>query len=353
MNPPNCVDALVFAQLIYCDFTDAVGEEPTPLKEAVCRMLKKTCISNMYHFMQRDDAKLLVHLYMRSRFADARLFAYESVLREETEEQFGAIAVLLPQCCLICFRGTDSSLAGWKEDFNMAFESPVPSQQRAADYVDRISALTNLPLIVTGHSKGGNLAVYGASFCSAAAQSRIERVLSFDGPGLDPRAAEAPEHLAIMDRIRVFMPRGSFVGMLLSQTDSVAYVESDGVGLMQHYSYNWQVEGMGFCGAPSPSASGAFLSGTMRGLLERLTEEQRKLFVEAAYGILKSSETDSLVTIFDDLVNRSIKMLRAFKGVDKETRSLLFEISRKFIAAAAEQAGIPDPGRLGAGKAET
>lgn len=40
-------------------------------------------------------------------------------------------------------------------------------------------------LIIGGHSKGGNLAVYSAVFCKDSVKNRIERVINADGPGFD------------------------------------------------------------------------------------------------------------------------------------------------------------------------
>ncbi|MFR2314502.1 MAG: Mbeg1-like protein [Bifidobacterium sp.] len=38
----------------------------------------------------------------------------------------------------VAFRGTDGTLVGWKEDFNMAVRCPVPSQESAYRYADSI-----------------------------------------------------------------------------------------------------------------------------------------------------------------------------------------------------------------------
>lgn len=70
----------------------------------------------------------------------------------------------------VAFRGTDGTLVGWKEDFNMAVRCPVPSQESAYRYADSIldrterflSAKKSPDIMIGGHSKGGNMAVYAA-----------------------------------------------------------------------------------------------------------------------------------------------------------------------------------------------
>ena len=121
------------------------------------------------------------------------------------------------------------------------------------------------------------------------------------------------------------------------------YVESDAVGLMQHYSYNWQVEGMGFVLAKKPTDPSAFMTGAMRDLIHSMSMEERRMFVEALYSILAASEATNLVTLFDEWQVRSLKMLRYYRNLDKPTRDLLIQIIRKFLKAAAAQARFPLP----------
>lgn len=337
MNPFNPVDGLIFAQLSYMNFDGVVDTEPVPLQKACALMLQKQDFSSMYHFMQVDDARLLVFLGMRKRFADVVIGEYVNVLDDDKQEQFSAITADFPAFRLVAFRGTDASLAGWKEDFNMAFASPVPAQLKAVEYVNRAGNTTEKPLVVCGHSKGGNLAVYGASFCEEGVQDRITAVYSYDGPGLTPEQASDPAHVRLMPRISVMIPRGSFVGTLFEQTDDVLYVESSAVGLMQHYSYNWQVEGMGFVRAEKPTDPSAFMTGAMRELVASMDMEERRLFVEALYSILSASEATDLVTLFNEWQVRSIKMLRYYKNLDKSTRDVVISVVRKFLKAAALQ----------------
>ena len=54
-------------------------------------------------------------------------------------------------------------MVGWKEDFNMAFKSPIPSQEEAVRYIEKASLYCNGKILTGGHSKGGNLAVYAAA----------------------------------------------------------------------------------------------------------------------------------------------------------------------------------------------
>lgn len=337
LNPFNEVDGLILSQFIYMNFEGVVDRAPVPMSQVCARMLQKPDFSTMYPFMQQDDATLLVCLALRPRFRDCPVLEYENCFNEDRQEQFTAISVDLPHARIIAIRGTDTSLAGWKESFNLAFEKPIPAQRRAIEYVNKMGASTSLPLIVVGHSKGGNLAVFAASFCKREVQDRILRVYSYDGPGLNRRQAESPSHLLIKPRVQVFIPRGSFVGTLFTQEDALCYVQAGGLGLMQHYSYSWLVEGMGFVQAQRPTDPSAFMSATLRQLIEELSMEEKRLLVESLYEILNASECRELNTLFTEWKTRGFMMLRYYKQLPQDTRKRLLGVARVFLQAAAGQ----------------
>ena len=98
------------------------------------------------------------------RFRDTRLFAFESRNDEAKQMQFAAVSFLLPDgSVFIAYRGTDTSLVGWKENFNMSYLETVPAQARATEYAQEvIRACKHRPYRIGGHSKGGNLAAWAA-----------------------------------------------------------------------------------------------------------------------------------------------------------------------------------------------
>ena len=56
-----------------------------------------------------------------------------------TEEQFSALEIVLGKKeSFISFGGTDDTLIGWKEDFNMCFLSPIPAQTDAKAYLEDV-----------------------------------------------------------------------------------------------------------------------------------------------------------------------------------------------------------------------
>ena len=89
------------------------------------------------------------------RFSGIEMGAFLEQFDGDEQTQFAAVTYRLPSGMLVVtFRGTDDSLVGWKEDFNMAFQYPVPAQVTAADYLTRVAELwKDVPIVLTGLPK--------------------------------------------------------------------------------------------------------------------------------------------------------------------------------------------------------
>ena len=170
-----------------------------------------------------------------ARFGGIALHDYINHIDYEAAEQMSAVTFDLPDgTSYVAFRGTDSSLAGWKEDFAFAYLSKTRGQQDAVEYLKKIADQSEKLLRVGGHSKGGNLAVYAAAFCGDAVQKRILEVDTNDGPGFRKEVADSPEISQIRSRIRSIVPDESVFGLLLYGPDIHEVVKSSAMGIMQH-----------------------------------------------------------------------------------------------------------------------
>ena len=226
------------------------------------------------------------------RFSDLTLCAYVSRTDEETQTQFSALTALLPdKTAYIAFRGTDDTIVGWKEDFNLAFLPVVPAQRMAAEYLAAAAAaLPSHPLRVGGHSKGGNLAVYSAVFCGEAVQNQLMRVYNNDGPGFRTSLLGLPEHRRVADKITTILPESSVVGMLLEHEERYEVVRSTQSGLWQHDGFSWQVRGEKFEHLPDLTEGGKLVDETIRTFILSLSPEQRVAFTDALFDILTCTD---------------------------------------------------------------
>ena len=177
----NEVDNLLLAELCYLDFGGIVPpgfDAPVPLQEAMRRYDVLREHESMGVLVPDQIPELGRRMAASARFSGLLLCGYENKIDDETQTQFSALTLLLPDgTAYVAFRGTDDTIVGWKEDFNLAFLPVVPAQRMAVQYLQAAAAaFSERPLRVGGHSKGGNLAVYSAVFCSEAVQNQLMQV---------------------------------------------------------------------------------------------------------------------------------------------------------------------------------
>jgi len=316
---PLCdVDALLFARLSYVPFEGVVPAGfagSKPLGEAARQVLAKGVLNDGVA-LHASDKRLLELLCDAPRYANLPLCGYESALDKEAEEQFAALTVRLPLGACVAYRGTDGTLVGWKEDFNMAFSDTVPAQLQAVDYLNRAAALPGT-LRLCGHSKGGNLAAYAAAFCGEGIQSRIVAVRNFDGPGFQAEIAAQPAFQRIVGRTRTYLPRASVVGMLLEHEEPFTVVESQGTGFSQHNVYLWEVRRDGFVELQQVSEGSQLIDRTLKDWLANMEPAQREQVINGVFDALQSTEAD---TVWEVREKGKMAALRSLLEMDENTR---------------------------------
>ncbi len=343
---PFCaVDSLVLSELAYVNFGSAVSGVRLFAKSIpLSQLYRAELFSDMFRPTHQSVAvqpkdhviygtsnrhAMLYAAAASPRFRDIRVRFYADAFDVEQEQQFSAVTFQLEDdTAFVAFRGTDMSIVGWKEDLNMAYLSPVPSQQAAADYLDAVGKRLafGMKLRVGGHSKGGNLAVYAAMKCSPPVQRRILEVYNHDGPGFRTSVLETPEYRAIEGRVHKILPESSFVGMLLADTQSYRVVESSGFGVMQHDAFTWEVTDCDFVYAEKLTDGALYMHRTLSEWLELLPDDQRRLLVDALFRLIETTKAKSVAELTDTWGKSAIKMIGTYRSLDSETRKILSQV---------------------------
>ena len=242
-------------------------------------------------------------------------------------EQFAALTVETGDRMLyLSFRGTDDTLAGWKEDLELACMPEVPAQKKAVRYAESVARqYPRKKLRLGGHSKGGNLAVYAGVFCGERIQRRIVDIWSNDGPGFQRELLDLPEHRRIAERIHSIVPKSSVVGMLLEHEEAYTVVDSDQLGLLQHDGFSWQVLGDRFVTLRQVTRQAQLSDQALRKWVQGLTVEQRGTFVDALFHVLTASGAETLTDLKEDSFRSAGAILKAMKELDREVREGLWE----------------------------
>lgn len=335
----NEVDAVILARLSYLPFEriwEERGDGALTVAGAAEAMLAIPDLAELV--LSDEDVRLLGELQSSTRFRNLEIFSFASEIDEETQTQFSAVAFQLAEDrVFIAFRGTDNTLVGWKEDFNMSFICPVPAQRLALHYTEGIAEKFGGHLILGGHSKGGNLAVYAAAFCDRTIQDRIDRVYNYDGPGFDDKVLDAEGYRKICERVRTFVPQSSIVGMLLGHKEKYTIVHSaQAIGPWQHDTYSWEVLRNHFVCLESVDQGSRILDYTLKAWIADLDYEQREQFVNVIYDILTETDAFTLRDLGENWFSSAAIVLKSVKNLDEPTRRAVSEALSLLMKSAKD-----------------
>ena len=340
-DPFNEVDNLLLCVVSYINFSRILELRSKLPSEAM--LLKDVCEQLTEEDEQRglsSHAYIPVMRLMASvrRFAQVRMFGYESVHDEEREMQFDAVSFLLPDHTVFAaFMGTDRSLVGWKEDFNMSFLDAVPAQERAAAYAAEIaSACSGYGLRLGGHSKGGNLAAWAASHLPEELQRRIVATYNNDGPGFSHDLLETDGYRRVADRMITLIPESSIIGVLLEHAENYEIIDSSNRSVMQHEPLSWNVLGNHFVHQERRSPLGKLSDGVLREWLHSMTPTERETFIEALFDVLsKGGQISSLEELPGGLAGGA-SFLRELVGAEDEKKSAITDGLRRLMSDVRE-----------------
>lgn len=300
VSPPNEVDAVIFSTLSYIPFRGRTvfhPEEAIPFSEAVEEFFSYPEPPN--YIRAQRDLDLLKAAGESVRFGNTRITEYRPKFIKEQDTQFAGVTFLLDDGSLfVTFRGTDNTLVGWKEDLSMSFRSVIPSQALAKQYLQDVLMTHSGPVRVSGHSKGGNVAVYAVSQSAPVIRDRVLEVYNQDGPGFSVEFLEDPGYQAILPKIRTYLPQGSMIGVVLYRAEPVIIVQSHETGIMQHDPFSWNICGTAITRMDALNANSRFFRLTMENWLAGFDMDDRVRLVNMLYDLLTSGD----VEVMDDIL---------------------------------------------------
>lgn len=334
--PLNEIDGMILARFSYLPFERIMEQKSTEVMtvESVAKsLLALPDIDNIV--LRKDDINLISALVESPRFQHLNVFGYVNQFDVPTQTQFSAITIQISEeQVFISFRGTDNTLVGWKEDFNMCFVCPVPAQDLSVKYMNYVAGRTEGRLILGGHSKGGNLAVYAAAFCGTDIQGRIESVYNYDGPGFDDKVLSTNEYKRICPIVSTFVPQSSVVGMLLGHEEVYTVVHSVQTGIMQHDVYSWETKREHFVYLEAVTNSSKFIDSTLKAWLSDLDYSQREKFIETVYNIMSETNAYTLREFSDNWFHSAKAVLKSVKDLDDATRQTVTHALKLLVKCA-------------------
>ncbi|MEG2368533.1 MAG: Mbeg1-like protein [Raoultibacter sp.] len=346
------LDSLVFSTLAYCNFE--------------CSSLVEICSSE--HVLLHDVMALSDHGVLTSgswledsdltpafyqavmasrRLRDVHIAFFVHETSDAVEKQFSALSFFLPDETIYCaFRGTDGSFAGWKEDFNLCFKDVIPSQVAALRYVSGIASSSTFPLILGGHSKGGNLAEYAALCAEECIYSRIITVYNHDGPSFLDSPSPRIDQESFQAKLHKSVPATSIIGLFLEQRPEYGIVESNALPVFSHSPFTWAIEGNDFVYEDQLKKSTAIFDKTLNDWLQNVSSDQRERFIDTMYELFISTNASSWSEFQTNLFKNMGRMLFQGNRLDSDTKKLvLHTFSQAFLVFknATTQNLLPSP----------
>mgnify|MGYP002739850567 FL=1 len=334
-RPFKELDVLALTELTYLPFDRIVPQGDTTnievrLSDAV------ELVDRTTDFIVTDQHLQLVDVLATSkRFKNVKLLNYVDEYDPDVQKQFAAMTYRLTMdVYLVVFRGTDDTLIGWKEDFHMTYMDHVPSQRRAASYLQHV--MKEFPkgrFMVAGHSKGGNLAAYACSYLPDHLFERVDAIYCYDAPGLNKAIIETEGYQRIAHLVHRFVPQGSIVGMMLEVPEPATIVKSRAFGgFAQHDTFTWMVEKDGFVTLDQTSPDSQQMDQTLKQWVQEVPDSQLKKFFDTFFGLF----LDAGVTSINDLMNlknfsKIKEIFQNAQDLDPTEREMLERLAKQLI----------------------
>ena len=341
-DPFNEVDNLVLSELAYVSFEGIVPCDGTSVPVADVR---EAFFAAHPRELIREDSSHIVKapllmdgMASGRRFGTAELMGYADIVDTDEMVQMAAVTILLGDgSAYVAFRGTDTTVVGWKEDFNMSYLPETEGQRRAVWYLNETGKRVERPLRVGGHSKGGNFAVYASAFCGRKIRDRIIEVYTNDGPGFRPEVMEREEYKSILPKVISIVPSTSVIGMLLTSDVRHRFIKSTGGGVAQHDALTWKVVHDRFVSS-EPSELGLFIMKSQKDWLSKLGDRDRELFVNTLFSIFESTGMGTFNEMGLNKLRAASEIWSSMKGMPKEKQKEMNRIIGELLLSGRDAA---------------
>lgn len=343
-EPFNPVDSLVLSSIVYLNFDayaygSPFGSSPIPLIDVIRFTEFKKLTAGSWMKDTDEVGDFLTALCTSRRYKDLAVMFFANEISEHIEKQFSAATFKLDDSRVyIAFRGTDGTLTGWKEDFNLGFKSVIPSQQTACLYLSGVlSALDSATdIIIGGHSKGGNLAEFAALCISETQYDRITKIFNHDGPSFLQAPSPRIDSDEFQHKLHKTVPESSIFGLILENRDDFHVVQSTGTLVFQHNPVTWIVSGNDFLYQESLNKSAMLFDQTLDKWLKSCTKEQRECFIDTVFDLLTINDAKNWDEYQDDLFGNIAAFVYNGVKLDKDTKEIILHTFGKLGNIANE-----------------
>jgi hypothetical protein len=338
----NEVDNLIFSMVAYLNFDMIKGAQTIEEASKAYKDSKKRGTSKESRDFIKKIERLLDKLAKTQRYRGVTISDYMYKYDHDNESQFCAMTFRFGDWIYVAYRGTDESLVGFKEDFNMCFSAPVMAQKDAVAYLRQVlNKYRDQEVYTGGHSKGGNLAVYSHVGIDGEYRKRIVKIFNNDGPGFTEEILKTPAYRETAKKVIKLLPHGSVVGILMDDEEEYSIVKAKGDnGIVQHDGFNWDIKGTKFVKKDKFTDQSIRINQTLKLWLASLDREERNKFIDEFYGlIVKSTDASILGDISGKEIQSALAIVKNINSMDEESKKILVSAIKKLLKSTSEARG--------------
>lgn len=345
--PFNEVDNLILACFSYLELDGIRGIQDgntlylEELSENFFAEKKDEKIKAQTTFL-KNIPELLRKMARSDRYRKCRVGGFVNEILSSEIQQFAAVTIELPDGTVyISFRGTDDTITGWKEDFNLS-NGIVPSHKRALEYLEKEGRYVQSMLRIGGHSKGGNLAMYAALQCEEEIQEKILTVYDNDGPGFPEGFFYVRDTEKILKKVTRIIPEASVIGMLLTHQKEPVIIGSTQKGILQHDAFTWEIMGPSFIRKEGLTRKAETMDLRLHKWIDGMNEEQRAHLITELFSVLEATGAETIQQILDGGVKSLAAMAWRLDKLEPESKAMVQELITGLFASWLELLPMPE-----------
>ncbi len=290
-------DSLVLSELVYIDYKpvfDETGRKSMTLCEAVTALDIMGVLKNTRAGSGKEDLDFARHCAASKRFGNVMLSDFRDEY-DSTDRQFAAVTYLLDDgTTVIGFRGTDSTIIGWKEDFMISY-THVPSQELAYNYAVKHVDEAGKEVVILGHSKGAHLALYAAAHLSEEQQSKLRHVYVNDGPGFCEAVLDKSLIYRILSKITKITPEYSIIGRIFEPpAGESVIVRSSAMAILQHSMQTWMLDGNGLMTCTDHAPESHLITDLIDRFVEGMDLDARENFIDTLFDSMSDTGASTI-----------------------------------------------------------
>lgn len=323
-KPINDIDNILFSLLIYLDY-EGLFKNKITIEEIAKLYFKKNnekSIDNLSSF-HRKITKLLKEMSTKIRFKDIQIYDYKKI-KENT--QFGAMSFRFNKNEIyISYEGTDSSLIGWKENFETSYKFPIKSQEESIKYINAVIKKKDKIIYIGGHSKGGNLAMCAGMYAKTEIKKKIKKIYNNDGPGFNIEQFNSKDWNNTQNKLITIAPEDSIVAYLLNHQNNIKIIKSTAKSIKQHDPTTWKCFGE-FFETGTRTETSKELENKIAKWVNNYDYAKREKFVSTIFNLIETSYSKVKTTSKTSQLSTFISIIKETTKLNKKEKEFIIDV---------------------------